>query len=171
MQGKLDFLGYSNEMIPYGIEAKNIREWIYPNRPEVKDLLLKATSVNAVPVLIARRIHYVTFQLLNACGAIIHQTYNQVHADADRDLAAAARAKQYLGFHDIRTGNLLDDRLKKFLSVNLPKTLPRAQELFLRHRDLIHAFASNQLPYRDFASELSTDAKTSPLDIQPEDLY
>lgn len=54
----LDFLANTASAGLAGIEVKNIREWIYPNREEVTELLLKCCSIDAVPVLIARRIHF-----------------------------------------------------------------------------------------------------------------
>jgi hypothetical protein len=73
---KLDFLVFSSG-ITAGIEIKNIRPWIYPNHTEIRELLWKCCTLRVVPVLIARRIHYSTFSVLNPCGVIIHQTYNQ----------------------------------------------------------------------------------------------
>jgi hypothetical protein len=64
-----------------GIEAKNIRAWMYPDRKEVIDLLSKCLALDVVPVLIARRIQFST---LNACGVIVHQTYNQLFPTARR---------------------------------------------------------------------------------------
>jgi hypothetical protein len=60
-----------------GVEVKNKREWMYPGNKDIRELLSKALTVDAVPVLIARRIPFVTFRLLSPCGLIIHQTYNQ----------------------------------------------------------------------------------------------
>lgn len=74
---KLDFLALDVEGGAIGIEAKNVREWQYPDRPEVRDLIGKCCDIDAVPVLIARRIPYVTFSVLGACGLLLHQTYNQ----------------------------------------------------------------------------------------------
>jgi hypothetical protein len=93
-----------------GIEAKNIREWLYPQAPELKELLLKCCAIDAVPVLIARRIPFVTFRVLNACGVIVHQTYNQRFPESDVALAAKAKDKRLLGYHDIRLGNQPDAR-------------------------------------------------------------
>lgn len=47
------------------VEVKNVREWLYPDRTEVKDMLAKAGALDAVPVLIARRIPCVTFKLFH----------------------------------------------------------------------------------------------------------
>ena len=55
---KLDFLVNSQPGGYAGIEIKNIREWIYPAREEVLELLSKCCALDVVPVLIARRIHY-----------------------------------------------------------------------------------------------------------------
>jgi hypothetical protein len=66
--------------------------------------------VDAVPVLIARRIPFVTFRLLSPCGFIIHQTYNQLLPQSESALAAQLREKTLLGYHDIRVGNDPDTR-------------------------------------------------------------
>jgi hypothetical protein len=39
--GIFDFLLISQEVRPAGLEAKNVREWLYPDREEVRDLLVK----------------------------------------------------------------------------------------------------------------------------------
>ena len=127
---RLDFLVRHPVAGWAGIEAKNVREWLYPDRPEIKELLGKAVAFDCVPVLIARRIHYVTFRLFSACGVVVHQTYNQLLPEADRDLADRARHKKLLGYHDIRVGNQPDARLRKFIGGNLPKILPEAREKF-----------------------------------------
>src|SRR2546428_8686859 len=116
---KLDFviLGAAGERA--GVEAKNIREWLYPQREEIRELIGKCVDLNAVPVLIGRRMPYVTFSVLSACGVVLHQTYNQLYANADRALAERVREKRLLGYHDIRVGNDPDERLLKFVPVNL----------------------------------------------------
>jgi hypothetical protein len=78
MEGELDFVAMTTNATLLGLEAKNIREWIYPQREEITELLKKCTAVDAVPVLIARRIQFSTFRVLNVCGVILHQTYNQL---------------------------------------------------------------------------------------------
>lgn len=72
----LDFIAVHPKAGAAGIEVKNIREWIYPDREEITELLLKCTAIDAVPVLIARRIQFSTFRVLSRCGVIMHQTYN-----------------------------------------------------------------------------------------------
>lgn len=176
----LDFFVVAGGVV-CGIEVKNLREWLYPDRPEVRNAIRKALSLDIVPVLVARRIHYVTFRLLSPMGLIVHQTYNQLLPDADADLANLARDKKLLGYHDIRTGNQPDARLLKFFQVNLPQIAADARTRMLANRDLLWAFAVGDMPYTEFAGRarrrmqgLPEDgdwkANEDPNDFDPEDL-
>jgi hypothetical protein len=147
----LDFIVCHNGVWA-GIECKNIREWLYSDRPEIKQLLDKALHLDCVPVLIARRIHPSTFLLFNKCGLVIHQVYNQRLANHDADLAARASDKRLLGYFDIRVGNDPDPRLTKFLTVNLPAVLPAAREKFDAHKDLLTAYCHEGMSYTEFAA-------------------
>jgi hypothetical protein len=131
-----------------GIEAKNIREWLYPHAAEIKELLLKCCAIDAIPVLISRRIPFITFRVLNSCGVIVHQTYNQRFPESDEALAEKAKDKHLLGYHDIRLGNEPDARLLKFIGENLPKVLPAARQRFDSTKDLLRAYAESEIPYR-----------------------
>lgn len=150
---RLDFLLVCDG-IRAGVETKNIREWLYPHSDEVRDLLLKCCAIHAVPVLIARRLPFVTFSLMYRCGMIIHQTFNQLFPAADAELAELARNKKLLGYHDIRLGNEPDARLQKFIRTNLPTVMAAAKERFDRHFDLLSRFASRVIGYPEFAKRL-----------------
>src|SRR5258708_7904175 len=126
-RGPLDFLVFG-EGGPAAIEVKNYRQWLYPDRKEVWDLLRKASEIDAVPVLIARRLPYIMFQLMRYTGGIVHQTYNQLYLNRDRALGEQARHKTLLGYHDIRFGTEPDRRLIKFLGRDLGNVLPEARE-------------------------------------------
>lgn len=151
--GRLDFLVICEGDLA-GVELKNVREWLYPNRKEVRELIQKCLALNAVPVLIGRRIPFVTFKLLNTCGVIIHQTYNQLYANADAELAARAKDKSLLGFHDIRVGNLPDARLLKFITMNLAPLIPTMRPRFDGYRDLLEGFVTDTLSYAEFAARV-----------------
>lgn len=58
---KLDFLLNHPQAGWAGIEIKNKREWLYPDSEEIRTFLYKAATLDCVPILIARRIHYLTF--------------------------------------------------------------------------------------------------------------
>jgi hypothetical protein len=153
---RLDFVGWHREAGMWGIEVKNARGWFYPDRDDVRAFLRKCCAVNAVPILIARRISYVLrSEVFEPCGAIIHQTYNQRYPNSDEELALLVRDKRLLGFHDVRVGNEPDARLVKFLHVNLPAILPKARERFDEHKDLLKGLGDKSLSYVDFHVELN----------------
>ncbi len=154
---KLDFIITGPEKA--GIEAKNIREWLYPDRDEIRDLLFKTTELDLVPVLIARRIPYVTFMLLKQCGCVFHQNYNQLMDKRDITIAEEAKDKNLLGYHDIRIGFEPDKRLIKFIGKNLPVVLPRARKKFDVHKDLLKAYATSKIDYRKLVKEIKIRKK------------
>ena len=137
-----------------GIEVKNTRPWFYAHDTDLRELVRKALTLKVQPVLIARRIQYVTFRVLGTCGLIMHETYNQRMAVVDDALAAMARHKDLLGYHDIRTGNLPDARLLHFLKNNLPGLLDEAQTKITKFHDLLWAFGAEKMPYDEFAARV-----------------
>ena len=147
---RLDFLIRHQEAGWAGIEAKNVREWLYPDREEITDLLRKAIALDCIPILIARRFPFVTFKVLSACGVVFHQNYNQLLPEADRALAEKAKDKRLLGYHDIRVGNQPDARLIKFVTTTLPQILPEARKRFEEYKDLLDDFAEG-MEYQEFA--------------------
>ena len=151
-----------------GIEAKNVRQWLYPDRDEILDLLLKSVHADAVPVLIARRIHMSTFTVLRRCGLIIHQTYNQRFPNADRALAEQVRAKDLLGYHDVRVGNEPDARLLRFLQTNLPGLLDSARATFSDYKDLLTEYANRRMDYQEFAARARRRSQGLPEDSDPD---
>jgi hypothetical protein len=168
---KLDFILFRDQVVA-GIEVKNTRPWVYPDSTDVVDLLRKCCTINAVPILIARRIHYATFSVLSNCGLILHQTYNQRYPQADEQLAIQARDKNLLGYHDIRLGNEPDPRLIKFIHTNLPGLLHRFSESFQRFKDLLCAYAQGEMGYKEFAGRSKRRLRGEPEDLptfQPPD--
>lgn len=148
---RLDFIFVDPVSGVGGIEVKNVREWMYPNRREVVDLLRKCCSIRAVPVLIARRIAYSTFSILHTCGVLVHETFNQLYPFSDADLASLVREKTLLGYHDVRVGNLPDARLSTFIHRHLPTLLPNARERFAKYFDLLSDYGNGVIQYPEFA--------------------
>lgn len=128
-----------------GIEAKNTRQWLYPEHTELRKLLNKACRLDSVPVLIARRFPFITFNLIVQAGGLVHQVFNQLFPSADVRLAQQAAHKDLLGFHDIRVGNEPDARLLKFIHTDLPQLLPAARETFNKYKPLLLKFSESQL--------------------------
>ena len=162
---KLDFLiAAGGESGLAGIEVKNVRAWIYPHHDDLRDLLLKCCHLEAVPILIARRIQYATFTVFNPCGLLIHQTYNQRYPESERELAQKAKNKTLLGYHDICIGNDPDPRLHRFIHENLPKVLPERRRQFEKFKDLLWEYANRKMSYREFAGRVGRRKRGLPED-------
>ena len=168
---RLDFLCLHHKCGGVAIEVKNVRQWLYPNHAEVVDLIAKAVALDCVPVLIARRIPFVTFRVLRPCGVVMHQTYNQLYPAADHDLATEARDKRLLGYHDIRVGNQPDTRLVKFIGTNLPSVLPAARERFEEYKDLLTDFGDRTMEYKEFAARVRRRSQGTEEDNDWEELF
>lgn len=152
----VDFLlAFETETL--AIEVKNVRPWLYPDSEELKGLLKKAVELDAIPVLVARRIPYVTFaEILRPCGVIAHQVYNQRYPASGANLAAQAAHKDNLGYHDVRASNEPDDRLRTFFHTNLPRLVADARSNFDANKDLLLALADGELNYATFHTQLRT---------------
>lgn len=72
----------------------------------------------------------------------------------DRSVAEQARDRMLLGFHDIRIGNAPDNRLTKFIGINLPSVLPEARDRFDAFYDLLGAFGNADIGYEEFAARV-----------------
>ena len=155
---------------PSASRRRTYAKWLYPDRPEIRALLLKSVHADAIPVLIGRRIHFSTFKVFHRCGLIIHQTYNQLFPTADRELAERVRAKDLLGYHDIRVGNQPDNRLLSFIHTNLPNLLDSARASFNDYNDLLTKYATGQMEYPEFSARTRRRANDLPEDSDFDDL-
>lgn len=137
-----------------GIEVKNYRTWLYPRSAEVRDLLWKCGDTGIVPVLIARRLPFVTIRLLQMGGCLIHENYNQLYPEADRALAEKVWLKNKLGYHDIRVGNEPDSRMVKFVGELLPKLVKEARPVFEEFKEVHRAYGRREITYAQWLKEL-----------------
>lgn len=151
---KLDFMARHPSGTWAGLEVKNIREWLYPDRSEITDFLQKCLHLDAVPVLIGRRIPYVTRRILKPCGVLVWETYNQRYPAADADLAEKAKDKNLLGYHDIKLGNEAGPYFEHFIGTILPEELPNAKERFDEYRDLLVGYVFENMPYAEFSARV-----------------
>ncbi len=137
-----------------GIEVKNYRTWLYPDSGAVKQLLWKCGDAGVVPVLIARRVPFITFRLFNLSGCLVHQNYRQLYAQADEDLAGLVRDKNLLGYHDVQVGNQPDRRLMRFIQELLPHLVGGAKSTFERFRELHRAYGKGEISYTEWVKRI-----------------
>jgi hypothetical protein len=131
------------------IEVKNGRPVIYPSNKELTELLSKAVDLDAVPILVARRLHPTVVQTFSRTGLLVHETYGQRYPAMDAELANQVKHKDALGWHDIRVGNEPDARMLKFFCDVLPQKLEQATEDFQRCKGLLRDFADGAITFDD----------------------
>jgi hypothetical protein len=153
---KLDFIVRTTSDSSHwaGLEVKNTRPWVYPRQDEVMELLRKCSALDIVPVLIARRIPYVTRHLFTRCGLVTWQTLRQRYPETDTELAVRARNKRLLGYADITLGTDPDGPLVNFVCENLPQLIPEARERLNSFKDLLNPFAFGEMSYDEFAARV-----------------
>ena len=106
-----------------------------------------------VPVLIARRLPFLTIRLLQMSGCLIHENYNQLYPKQDVELATEVRKKNKLGYHDVRTGNEPDKRMLRFVVNLLPDLIRGAHPKFQEFRDVYRAYGNGDLKYPQWLRE------------------
>jgi hypothetical protein len=122
------------------IECKNLREWLYPSSGEIKELVAKALICDMTPILVARRLPYITkVALCEPAGIIAHETYNQLYPETDegRELAAKVIRIRGLGYFDVRASEAPSEHTIRFFRENVPTLLPLAAAKFHQNRGLL----------------------------------
>lgn len=141
-----DFLQFGYDDGTLGIECKNFREWLYPSDQKIKDLITKSYEMQAIPVIIDRRIHYSTqTNLLAPAGIIAHESYYQYYPSDKADVAEQVRHKRSLGFTDVRATEEPDPRTVKFFQTILPKIVPPMAALWRGNRQVLYDYAKGDL--------------------------
>lgn len=141
-----DFLIYGFAPGPLCVECKNFREWFYPTEGAFKQLIIKASDLGAIPVIIARRIHYTAItNLLEPSGIIAHESYYQYYPSDQHELAASVRDKRSLGFSDILASEEPHARTVRFFVEHLPSIVDRMAERWQQHLPVLVDYANDRL--------------------------
>jgi hypothetical protein len=87
----------------FGVEVKNVRKTLYPWHEEIWDLIAKlGTFPEVTPLLVARRIHYMTFRFFSDIGAFGFRAERQWFSGTGRIAQDRfERVRSGLGFHDL----------------------------------------------------------------------
>ena len=144
------FLIHKNTNIPIGIEAKNIRQWIYPASLEIWRMIARACTLDCLPVLVARKISYITtagfFSQFGILGFTSQFQYfsNAVNSDSKYKFNRDIIPKDRLGFADIKLVKPNDQSPKHFthfFNDILPENIEAYHEKFMENKDLLAEYA------------------------------
>jgi hypothetical protein len=138
---------YQNKMIiPVGVEAKNIREWIYPASVEVWRMVARACTLECLPVMASRKISYITTAGFFAqFGIMGFQTHFQYFNPAVRSFSKykfkEVIEKDGLGFADIKITDKLPPHFITFFNTILPPQIKIYYDRFMSYRELLMKYA------------------------------
>lgn len=136
----LDFVVELNG-VPFGGEAKNYREWLYPESVEIWQTISKCCEIEAVPVLITRKLPYVSFLLFKRVGMLGYQTHFQYFHPVVEPELTRIKAVDGLGYKDIRCSLKPDTNILRFFQNTVPKVGPEFKARFDSNRPLLLDFA------------------------------
>jgi hypothetical protein len=164
-----DFLQYGHAPGPLCIECKNYREWAYPRESYIKDLIVRASELNAIPVLIARRIQYATItNLLVPAGIIAHESYYQYYPSDKSALAESVRDKRSLGFTDVLASETPHARTLKFFLQDIPRVVDASAARWLANKPHLLDYATDKINLAQLYTAINSPAGGKWLEREPD---
>lgn len=147
LPGELDSVQLlSNPVLLIVVEAKNLREWIYPEKEEVwglinKALLLVDAPMPVVPFFVARKIPYysrLVFKELGVLGFEMRKQYFDPSVAAD---VVDFRDKDKMGFHDVLADLSPSATLSAYLSETMKAHGPTYAARFKRNAPILRRYS------------------------------
>lgn len=107
------------------LEAKNLRQWIYPRTQELHQLLAKASAIQVahpdvalVPVLVCRRAQYLTAVMAEQLGFYVIQTHRQYVrpylVETEKDQRMFDEVNNELAYDLVPHGDAVDPMVRHF---------------------------------------------------------
>ncbi len=136
----VDEKGFPTGSVVVPIEVKNRRDWIYPEAPELHQLLSKAAALQRTyphlrfaPVLVCRRAQYTTFVMAKALGFYVVALCRQfLLPTPDVPQEKVDEVCQELGY-DLEMRDVEFPRLVRQLTDTFPRFAARTAERWARN--------------------------------------
>jgi hypothetical protein len=125
----------------WGGEDKNFREWFYPDSQEIWAAISKCCEIDAVPLLITRKLPYVTFLFFGKAGMVGFQTHFQFFHPVVAPELARVKAVDGLGYKDIHCTLEPSEQLTNFFARTIPKIAPDFLKRFAARKALLKQYA------------------------------
>ena len=171
-----DFLQYGHEAGPICIECKNYRNWLYPNEGYIRELIIKADGLNAIPLLVGRRFHYTAIaNFLEPAGIAFHEAYFQYYPADKEDLAKKVSNKNSLGFTDVTASEIPHPRTMHFFQRMMPTLIEETSRRWQKNRPALIDYANGELNLPQLYTAIGSPAGGKWVDnidwgIRPEDI-
>lgn len=130
------------------IEVKNLRDWIYPHKAELFQLLAKAALLQReqpdtpmIPVLVCRRVQWTAAKMAKALGFYVIDLRRQYLVPTpDINDADLAEVRTELGYRDLLKSDEPDDVLVKHFTTSLPQHASRSAERWAQSAEVLGDF-------------------------------
>jgi hypothetical protein len=135
---------FSSGNVLLGIEVKNVREWLYPANPRIWPMLSKCVEIDAVPVLVTRKVAFLTRQLFTAIGVLRLEFHRQVFSQLVASQLEGIRHTDLLGYKDvIALPSKAHPTVVKFASEVVPRYLESYSAKWKEQRERVRRYADD----------------------------
>jgi len=107
----------------------------------VWNLIGRALRIDALPVLVTRKIVYPSYYVFREIGLLAFQVHFQFFPPKLETRVGEIRHKDGLGFSDIRCSDEAPPALVRYFAEHLPRLAPGALERFLSRKDILSRYA------------------------------
>jgi hypothetical protein len=115
--------------------------------------------LDAVPLLIARRIHYTTLtNFLEPAGIIAHESFHQYYPSDRAELAARVRDKRSLGFTDVLATEEPHRRTSTFFDTALPAIVNFMAQRWSANAAALVAYAKGEINLAQLYTDIGSPA-------------
>lgn len=177
----LDFVVQLNSY-KIGGEIKNQREWVYPDKREIWELIEKCIEIDATPIFVARKLPYISRLVFSKIGVLGLATHNQYFSPLLTEDLEKIIHKDFLGYKDIKCFDDVEPRYITFFQKNIPKNIEKYSTLFKNQTPLLKYYidkgmadtktgmSKKQALFTDLKQELFYRNKESD-DFESEDMF
>jgi hypothetical protein len=130
--------------VAWGGEVKNYREWIYPESWEIWAAVSKCCELDVVPILVARKLPYISYLFFGKVGMLGYQTHFQMFHPVTEPELQRVRAVDGLGYKDIRCLLEPAENLVRFFRVTVSRVAGEFRKRFERTREVLRRFAETE---------------------------
>lgn len=126
-----------------GIEVKNGREWVYPESWPVWKTIGAAIELDAMPILVARRIHPTCFPLFKKIGMLGHETRSQTFSPdiSPDEIEILGAVQREFFFKDVAITDEPEEAQVEFFGRIVSSLGHSFSEVFDRRGELLREYA------------------------------
>jgi hypothetical protein len=125
-----------------GMEAKNVREWVYPTSREIWMMVKKCLTINAIPLLVTRKTSYIARATMDKLGIMYFETFRQFFSLRTANYLIDIQHTDKLGYKDvIAVGTTPNPFLVNYLQNTLPAQIAEYRTRWDAMHDFLEEFA------------------------------